>query len=70
MADHARERQPAHDGIGHPRFGELADVSGDPVELVECPAPAAGAGAAGRNQKAVDVEEDRLWSFHLVSLSR
>jgi hypothetical protein len=24
-----REREPAHDGIGHPHVGELADVSGD-----------------------------------------
>jgi hypothetical protein len=28
------------------------------------PAPAPRTGAAGRDQEAVDVEEDRVWSFH------
>src|SRR6266571_5562734 len=64
MADHAREREPADDRIGHPRIGELPDVSGDPIQLVERPAPAPRTSPTGRDQKAVDVEEDRLWSIH------
>ena len=70
MADDAREREPADDGIGHPALGELPDVRGNPVELVEGPAPAPRAGAAGRDQQPVDVEEDRLRSFQRAFSSR
>src|ERR1700675_3950727 len=64
MADHAREREPADNWIGHPRLAELSDVGGDPVQLVERPAPTLRTGTPGGDQEGVDIEEDRLWSIH------
>ncbi len=59
VADHGCEGQPPDLGIGHAGGGELTDVGGDPVEIGERPAPGNRAGAAGRDQRAVDVEQDR-----------
>jgi hypothetical protein len=56
--------------IGHRGLGELAGVGRDPVQLVERPAPALRARTAGRNQEAVHVEEDRLWSFNAGSFGQ
>jgi hypothetical protein len=45
-------------GVGHPRVGELADVRGDPVELVEGERPRAPARPAGDDERPVDVEQN------------
>jgi hypothetical protein len=66
MADHAREREPADDRIGHPRLRSPPDVSGNPVQLVERSAPAARIGATPLIKKAVHVEKDRLCSFDQI----
>ena len=55
MADDAGERESADYRLGHPRLGEFADVGWDPIQLVECPAPAPRAGTAGCDQEAVYV---------------
>ena len=43
----------------HARVGELADIGRDAVQLVESQPPGGRAGAAGVDQCAVDVEQDR-----------
>ena len=55
---HRFEGLPPDLRVGHAGVGELADVGRDVVELVEREAPRGGAGAAGGDQRAVDVEED------------
>lgn len=45
-------------GIGHPRVGELSDVGGNSVELIEGHSPGGGTRPAGDEQGAVDVKED------------
>jgi hypothetical protein len=56
---HRLERLASHVGVGHPRIGELADISRDAVQLVERQPPGGRACAAGVDQRAVDVEQDR-----------
>jgi hypothetical protein len=55
------ERLGAHVRVGHAGVGELADVGGNAVQLVECALPGDGARAAGRDERAVDVEEQDPW---------
>ena len=43
--------------IGHARVGELADVGGDPVQLLEGAPPGDRARAARAHERPVDVEE-------------
>ena len=57
-AEHRRERLGSHVGIRHARVGELADVGRDAVELLERLPPGGRAGPAGRDERAVDVEEE------------
>jgi hypothetical protein len=54
---HRLERLGAHVRIGHPSVGELADVGGDPVQLLECAPPRDRARPARADQLAIDVEE-------------
>jgi hypothetical protein len=55
---HGLEGLGAHVRVGHARVGELADVRGNPVQLVERLLPRHGPGAARRHERAVDVEEE------------
>src|SRR4051812_31935596 len=64
VPDGCLERAPGDGRIGHAGVGERADVGGDPVELVEGVAPAARAGAAGGDERPVDVEENGLGLVH------
>src|SRR3954454_15383932 len=64
VADRGLERAPGDRRIGHAGVGELADVGGDAVELLEGVAPAARARAAGGDERPVDVEENGLGLVH------
>ena len=56
--EHRLERLGADVRVGHAGVGVLADVGRDPVQLLERAPPRDGARAAGRDERAVDVEEE------------
>jgi hypothetical protein len=55
---HGLEGLRAHIRVGHAGVGELADVGGDAVQLLEGLLPRHRAGAARRDERAVDVEQE------------
>ena len=56
-AEHGLERAGADVRVGHPRVGELPDVGGDAVQLLERLPPGDGAGPSGRDERSVDVKQ-------------
>ena len=57
VAQHRRERLVTDVGVGHAGVGELADVGGDAVQLIEGQPPGRRARPAGDDQRPVDVEQ-------------
>ena len=54
---HGLEGLCAHVGVGHAGVGELPDVGGDAVQLLERLLPGHRAGTTCRDERAVDVEK-------------
>ena len=50
--------------IRHAGVGELTNISGDSMQLIERPPPAPGSSAAGGEQRAVDIEQHRNRFLH------
>ncbi|MDQ4033869.1 MAG: hypothetical protein M3332_17155 [Actinomycetota bacterium] len=66
---HGLKRRGADVRAGHPRVGELSDVGGDSMELREGALPGRRARTTGRDQRAVNVEEqDPVHGIHFTRL--